>query len=717
MLPYKIKAFVKMEENLSVAAQISILAIQLGVILFAARFCGMAAAKLRIPSVLGELIAGIIIGPYVLGSLPLPLHGFHGGLFPLVEGSPIPVSLPLYGIATLGSIILLFISGLETDLRMFFKYSLAGTIVGLGGVIFSFVFGAGLGMFFLKTGFMDPRCLFLGILCTATSVGITARILSEKRSIDSPEGTTILAAAVIDDVLGIICLAVVMGIVAAANAGSSAIAWSKIGVIAVKSFGIWLGCTTLGLIFAHKLASFLKIFKGSVNFSVMALGLAMLLAGLFEQAGLAMIVGAYVMGLCLSKTDIAFSIQRPMTPVYNLLVPVFFVVMGMMVDVRVMSNPVVLKLGIIYSILAIAAKILGCAIPALFMNFNTIGALRIGAGMVPRGEVALIIAGIGATTMMTVNGSSTPIITPELFGVAIIMTLVTPVAAPPMLSAALSINKKGVKVEKEDSHQLHTEYEFPSDIICEFILRDMISNFGKEGYRHSGFSHGGGIITFRKEAETFSLTINGNHFSFESDNREVAIIKTVMYETIVGLHHSLAMLKNLVSPERMEQVLSNVQDNPLDKSIKVEKIISPNGVVYLNGQTKQEVFEELVKALDNEHKLNDAATCLKDVLSRESIISTCMPGGIALPHGRTDGAKELVSVIGVSKKGVASDAPDGMPTHVFVLSVCPKDANAPYLRYVAQVARVLNAKDAVKNICEMENTSQIREMFIRKKGK
>ena len=250
-----------MEENLSVAAQISILAIQLGVILFAARFCGMAAAKLRIPSVLGELIAGIIIGPYVLGSLPLPLHGFHGGLFPLVEGSPIPVSLPLYGIATLGSIILLFISGLETDLRMFFKYSLAGTIVGLGGVIFSFVFGAGLGMFFLKTGFMDPRCLFLGILCTATSVGITARILSEKRSIDSPEGTTILAAAVIDDVLGIICLAVVMGIVAAANAGSSAIAWSKIGVIAVKSFGIWLGCTTLGLVFAHKLASFLKIFK------------------------------------------------------------------------------------------------------------------------------------------------------------------------------------------------------------------------------------------------------------------------------------------------------------------------------------------------------------------------------------------------------------------------------------------------------------------------
>ena len=706
-------------ENLSVAAQISILAIQLGVILFAARFCGMAAAKLRIPSVLGELIAGIIIGPYVLGSIPLPLHGFHGGLFPLIEGSSIPVSIPLYGLATLGSIILLFMSGLETDLRMFFRYSVAGTVVGLGGVIFSFALGAGLGMVFLetKTGFMDPRCLFLGILSTATSVGITARILSEKRKIDSPEGTTILAAAVIDDVLGIICLAVVMGIVAAGNTGSSAIAWGKIGFIAVKSFGIWLGITAIGLFFAHKVASFLKIFKGSVNFSVMAFGLAMLLAGFFEQAGLAMIVGAYVIGLCLSKTDSAFSIQRPMTPLYNFLVPVFFVVMGMLVDVRVMSDPTVLKLGLIYSALAIIAKIVGCALPAIFMNFNSIGALRIGAGMIPRGEVALIIAGIGATTMMTLGGKKVPIINAELFGVAIIMTLVTTLAAPPILSAMLAIRKKGVKVEKEDSEQLHTEYEFPSDIIREFILRDMISNFRKEGFRHSGFSSNDCIITFRKEATTFSLTVEGNHFTFESDYRELAIIKAVMYETIVGLHQSLSRLKELASPERMDQVLSNVKNNSIDKSIKVEKIISPSSVIFLKGTTTQQAFEELVDVLDNEHKLADKKMCLNDVMAREEIVSTCMPGGIALPHGRTDGAKELVSAIGISKNGIVCDAPDGKPTHVFVLSVCAKDAHAPYLRFVAQIAQVLNNESAVNNICAMDDPAEIRETFIRRKEK
>ena len=667
-----------MEQNLTVAAQIAVLAIQLGVILFAARFCGAAAAKIRIPSVLGELVAGIIIGPFVLGGLPLPFHGFEHGLFPLTEGAQIPVSMPLYAISTIGSIILLFLSGLETDLRMFFRYSVVGTVVGLGGVLFSFVFGAGLGMFALKTGFMDPRCLFLGILCTATSVGITARILSEKRSIDSPEGTTILAAAVIDDVLGIICLAVVMGIVAAANAGSNAVAWGKIGIIAVKSFGIWLGVTAIGLIFAHKIASFLKLFKGSVNFSVLALGLAMLLAGLFEQAGLAMIVGAYVMGLCLSKTDIAFAIQRPLAPVYNLMVPVFFVVMGMMVDVRVMSDHTVLKLGLIYSILAIAAKIIGCALPALFMNFNSIGALRIGAGMIPRGEVALIIAGIGATTMMKVNGASTPIIDPKLFGIAIIMTLVTTLAAPPILSAVLAVKKKGVRHEKEDAKLIRTEYKFPTEIIREFIMRDMIPNFRNEGFRHSEYAKGIGIITFRKEGTTFSLTIDGNNFLFESAEKELGIIKAVMYETIVGLHQSLTQLKELATPGRMDQVMSDIKASPIDRSVKFEKILSPNGVVFLQSCNKKDAIEELIKALDAEHKLTDIQQCIDDVMSREDVITTCMAGGIALPHGRTDSAKELVSVVGISKEGVMCDAPDGKPTHVFVLSVCPKDAHAPY---------------------------------------
>ncbi|MBO5991921.1 MAG: PTS sugar transporter subunit IIA, partial [Lentisphaeria bacterium] len=127
------------------------------------------------------------------------------------------------------------------------------------------------------------------------------------------------------------------------------------------------------------------------------------------------------------------------------------------------------------------------------------------------------------------------------------------------------------------------------------------------------------------------------------------------------------------------------------------------------------VISELVNVLHREHKLCDAAKCLNDVMAREEVVTTCMPGGIALPHGRSEGATDLVSAIGVSKEGVMCDAPDGKPTHVFVLSICPKDANAPYLRYMAQVAKVLDTDVNIEAIRQMNNTAVIREMFVNKR--
>lgn len=243
----------------SVTETMSGLVLQIGIILFAVRLGGMLVKKLGIPTVLGELLAGVAIGPYALGSIPLGSF-FPHGIFPL-NGAELAVSPELYGFATVASIILLFASGLETDLGMFLRYSVAGGIVGIGGVVFSFGLGNALGMIILDTGFMDPRCLFLGIMSTATSVGITARILSEKKKMDSPEGVTILAAAVFDDVLGIILLAVVLGIVAVITGGTGAgLTAGAIGSIAGRAFGIWLGFTALGLIFSKRIANFLKFF-------------------------------------------------------------------------------------------------------------------------------------------------------------------------------------------------------------------------------------------------------------------------------------------------------------------------------------------------------------------------------------------------------------------------------------------------------------------------
>ena len=704
-----------MKEELPIAVQIAALAIQIGVILFAARFCGVAAQKMKVPSVLGELIAGIVIGPFVLGGIGIPLHGFEHGLFPLVEGAKLPVSTPLYSLATLGSIVLLFMSGLETDLRMFFRYSVAGTIVGLGGVIFAFAFGDMMGMMMFKAGFMDPRCLFLGILSTATSVGITARILSEKKRIDSPEGTTILAAAVIDDVLGIICLAIVMGIVGVSGSGGS-IDWGKIGVIAIKSVGIWLGVTALGLVFAHKIAKFLKVFPPSGTYAILAFGLSLLLAGLFEQAGLAMIVGAYVMGLSLSKTDISFAVQHQLEGISNFLVPIFFVVMGMLVDVRVFSDGDVLKWGLIYSFIAVMTKIVGCAVPAYFMNFNMIGAVRIGMGMIPRGEVALIIAGIGTTTMMKVNGVDVPVLDSKLFGIAIMMTLITTLVAPPLLAAMLNVKKKGVKKDVEEEEAVNTFYELPSESVRDFVTNLMLDKFRREGFRHNELGRGDGLTHFRREAVAFTLIRTGNTFKFESSPSEALLIRTVMYETFVEIHHAMTTLKEFAAPGGLENAVSAPEAQAPGKKkdvLRINKVLSPDAVVYnLKAENTADAIRELVARLMQNGVLKDAELCEKDVLERESIMSTTMPGGVALPHARTNGTQKLVAAIGISRKGCAVDGREDDPTHIFVLSLCPKDAAQPYLQFVAQVAGVLTSPEKVAEVMAAPDANAVRDIFL-----
>ena len=702
-----------MNHEVSIVHQISFLAIQTGIILLAARFCGKAAQKFHIPPALGELLAGIIIGPYLLGGLNPGIPGFENGFFPLPHGSSLPVSTPLYGIATLGSIILLFMSGLETDLRLLFRYSVAGTVVGLGGVFFSFGLGAGLCMVMLDVGIMDPRALFLGILSTATSVGITARILSEKKCIDSPEGTTIMAAAVIDDVLGIICLAVVMGLLGVAGSDQGTVDWARIGMISLKSVGIWLGVTIAGLLAAHRIAKFLKWFRPSASYAIMAFGMALLLAGFFEQAGLAMIVGAYVMGLSLSKTDIAFALQRTLHGVYDFLVPVFFVVMGMLVDVRVLGDGDVLKFGLLYSILAIAAKIIGCGLPACFMNFNLLGAARIGAGMIPRGEVALIIAGIGATSMMTVNNVKTPIIDPKLFGVTIIMTLLTTVIAPPLLAFLLSIKAKGVKKEIGDLSLVHTKFKMPSEFVRDFIFRALVDNLRLDGFRHSEIDREAGIINFRRESMTFTLNIIGNEFDFESNFCEVMLIKTAMYETFVELHKNLTELKTMSCPVGMEEAIINGTGKKTSQGVlNLDRIIPPGCVVTdLKAENTEEAIRELIAVLECSGRLPDAQRCTEDVLAREGIVSTCISGGIALPHARTTGVRELVAAIGISRKGCRSASNPEQITRIFVLSLCPKLGEEPYLQFVAHVAAILADEEKLDVLKNTANSAEIQQLF------
>ncbi len=671
----------------SVTEVMAELVFQIGIILFAVRLGGGLVKKIGIPSVLGELLAGVAIGPYALGGIPVPGF-FPHGIFPLHEGA-LAVSPELYSFATVASIILLFASGLETDIGLFLRYSVAGGIVGLGGVAFSFILGDMVGMFLLHTNFMDPTALFLGILSTATSVGITARILSDQKKMDSPEGVTILAAAVFDDVLGIIMLAVVLGIVAVINGsgGTTSLDLAAIGGIAGRAFGIWLGFTALGLFFSKKIAGFLKIFKHSYDFSVCALGIALILAGIFEKEGLAMIIGAYITGLALSKTDIAAVIQERIHGLYEFFVPLFFAVMGMLVNVGELFSPSVLTFGLIYTGVGVLAKILGCALPSLALGFNAKGALRIGTGMVPRGEVALIIAGIGITA---------GILSEQLFGVVIMMTLLTTLVAPPLLNFMLKWPGRGTRKEAKSADMVTLDWDFHSDEIADLVIDTLLKDLRAEGFYVQMMNIDDGLSQARKNDIALSITESEHKVTIETAPEDEAFVKTSMYEVILKLHDAIERLRESSNPESLKKELSEGaarSDKSLLKLIKKETV-STN----LKGTTKVEIITELVDLLEKGGAIRDKETVINDVLAREKTMSTGMQHGIAIPHGKTEGIEAMSVAIGVKKEGIEFGSLDGKPSTLFIMVVSPKKDSGPHIQFLASIAYILKDKDLVERI-------------------
>jgi fructose-specific phosphotransferase system IIA component len=545
-------------------------------------------------------------------------------------------------------------------------------------VIFSFVLGALTGAILLRVPFMDPTCLFLGVLSTATSVGITARILSDQKKMDSPEGVTILAAAVFDDVLGIIALAVVLGIVALLSGGQGTLSAVSILGIAGKAFGIWLGFTALGLVFSKRIAAFLKLFKHTFDFSVLALGIALLLAGVFEKQGLAMIIGAYVAGLSLSKTDIAAVIQERIHGLYEFFVPVFFAVMGMMVNVGEILSPQVLIFGAIYTLVAIVAKIVGCGGSALLLGFNVKGAVRIGAGMVPRGEVALIIAGIGIASGILDNQS---------FGVIILMTLITTLVAPPLLNVVLKMPGAGTRKPVKGDDTATAVWEFTSDEIADLVVDTLLKDLKAEGFYVQMMNIDEGLSQARKDDIALSITEEDHTVTIVTAGDDMPFVKTAVYEVILALSESIQKLKDSADPEAMKKEIADIGGR---KNEEILSLIQPECICLdLKSETKEAVIGELVDILASQGKLEDRDRVLADVFQRESSMSTGMQHGIALPHAKTDGIRDIAVAVGIKKAGIDFESLDGKKSRLFIMVISPRKTSGPHIQFLAAIGAFL----------------------------
>ena len=397
----------------------------LAVILAAAKLGGDVAERIGQPAVLGELVVGVLVGN-------LSLLGV--GWFQFITANA-----TIGVIAQLGAVILLFEVALESTVRDMLQVGMRSLAVAVLGVVAPWALGWWVGAMLLPERSVYVHA-FLGAVLTATSVGITARVLKDLGRAKSPEARIILGAAVIDDVLGLVVLAAVAAAIAAADSGA-VLSYGSIALILGKALLFLFGALWLGVMFSPRLFSLASKLRGSGVLLATALVFCLTLAWLASVIGLAPIVGAYAAGLILEDLhyrDFAKEerhLEDLVRPISSFLVPVFFVLMGMRVDLSTLIRPEILGLAAVLTVAAVIGK-QACALGALGSKLD---GLSIGIGMIPRGEVGLIFASIGLT--LVVHGEH--IIDAATYSAVVIMVMLTTLVTPPLLK--WSLGRKGGK--------------------------------------------------------------------------------------------------------------------------------------------------------------------------------------------------------------------------------------------------------------------------------
>ncbi len=370
--------------------------IQITLIFAAAKIAGEAAVRLGGVALVGEIVAGAVLGPRALG---------------LIQVTPIAV-----GLAEFGVVILLFSVGLEMDFGQLREVGARGVLVGSVGIVLPFFAGAGVSAL---SGYPTTTSLFVGAALVATSVGITARVLSDLGIITETESVIVLAAAVADDVLGLLVLAAVSAV------GQGELDPVRLAILTAEALVFIAILLTMGRFamrdHGHRV-QYLRIPHGALSFGLLVCLVSAVLAGII---GLAAIVGAYLAGLLVAELSDELELKRDMEPIRALLVPFFFVLTGARFDFAAFFQPAALSVGVAITVLAIVTKLIGCGLAMWGTSLRS--AVRVGVGMVPRGEVGLVVAAIGLTTGL-LDGA--------LYGAVLMMVAITTLVAPFLIGPA-----------------------------------------------------------------------------------------------------------------------------------------------------------------------------------------------------------------------------------------------------------------------------------------
>ena len=378
--------------------------IGVGILLFAAKLMAELFLRLKLPIVLGELIAGMIVGPFALGGLQI------------IDGKQLlQINDEIKILGEMGAIVILFMAGLEMTPKEFLKGGKAAFVVGTLGVVIPFFIGLAVFQLF---GFDALQSMLIATALTATSIAISIQVLSEFGKLKTPEARLIIGAAIIDDILAIAVLSVVTSI-AGSDGGVDNIDITEVTITILQVLGFFAIMLIVAVLVIPKVIT-PRIWKAKGSVEGIATAAFFGAAALAGSIGLSPIVGAFAVGMALSGKDAFEKIENYVGKIGLIFAPLFFAIIGAQVDLRAVDLNI-LVLSAVIVVVAVTTKLFGCGLPAMYFLKSKQKGLRVGIGMISRGEVGLIVAGVGITA---------GILTSEVYSTIIIMVVVTTIITP-----------------------------------------------------------------------------------------------------------------------------------------------------------------------------------------------------------------------------------------------------------------------------------------------
>jgi Kef-type K+ transport system membrane component KefB len=418
----------KSREQMAVEAHFIETIIGVGILLFAAKLMAELFLRLKLPIVLGELIAGMVIGPFALGAYIVGSEGV-----PLLH-----INNEIKVLGEIGAIVILFMAGLEMTPKEFLKGGKASFTVGTLGVIVPFA--AGLAVFQMF-GFDALQSMLIATALTATSIAISVQVLSEFGKLKSAEARLIIGAAVVDDILAIAVLSVVISI-ANGPGGVESIDISDVTIKILQVLGFFAAMLLASVWVMPKIIT-PRLWKAKGSVEGIATASFFGAAALAGSIGLSPIVGAFAVGMALSTTKVFEKVENYAHQIGLIFAPLFFAIIGAQVDFRQVNMEILILSAIIIAV-AIVTKLFGCGLPAMMFLKSKSKGMKVGIGMISRGEVGLIVAGVGVAS---------GILTSSVYSTIVIMVAVTTIITPIWLKIEYRKEQKQDGVEPQVNNQ------------------------------------------------------------------------------------------------------------------------------------------------------------------------------------------------------------------------------------------------------------------------